>query len=180
MADALWQAGDRDTVRMSILADSIQAIGVRSYYARDWRLYHHVRGLIAMTGKRWAEAELEFSKARWGRSGWPRTLVELARAQYAQGHYAAAIATLRDAYTVQLAAMGLYVPRSELDFEMARTFAASGALDSARVYTARVNNAWRSADRGVRRRLTELPVNVADGANVAPITDILETQDHPR
>lgn len=165
MADALWQTGDRDTVRLATLADSIQAIGVRSYYARDWRLYHHVRGLIAMTGKRWAEAESEFSKARWGRSGWARTLIELARAQLAQGHTTAAVATLRDAYSVQLAAMGLYVPRSELDFEMARTFAASGALDSARVYAARVTNAWRNGDRRVRRRLTELPANVADGGN---------------
>jgi DNA-binding SARP family transcriptional activator len=162
MADALWQAGDRDTVGLSTLADSIQAIGARSYYARDWRLYHHVRGLIAMTGRRWALAESEFGKARWGRSGWARTLVELARAQLAQGHTAAAIATLRDAYSVQLAAMGLYVPRSELDFEMARTFAAAGARDSARVYAARATSAWQHGDPRVRRRLTELRAGVAD------------------
>jgi hypothetical protein len=162
MADALWQAGDRDTVGLSMLADSIQAIGARSYYARDWRLYHHVRGLIAMAGRRWALAESEFGKARWGRSGWARTLVELARAQLAQGHTAAAIATLRDAYSVQLAAMGLYVPRSELDFEMARTFAAAGARDSARVYAARATSAWQHGDPRVRRQLTELRAGVAD------------------
>jgi DNA-binding SARP family transcriptional activator/TolB-like protein len=156
MADALWQAGDRDTVGLSILADSIQAIGARSYYARDWRLYHHVRGLIAMAGKRWSEAESEFSQARWGRSGWARTLVELAHAQLAQGHTAAAISTLRDAYSVQLSAMGLYVPRSELDFEMARAFTAASMLDSARVYTAHVDTAWRNSDGRVRRRLVEL------------------------
>lgn len=169
MADALWQAGDRDTVRLAMLADSIQAIGGRSYYARDWRLYHHVRGLIAMTGRRWPEAESEFRRARWGRSGWARTLVELARAQRAQGHAADAVATLRDAYSVQLAAMGLYVPRSELDFEMAHTFAATGALDSARVYAARVTDAWRNGDPRVRRRLAELPANVAAAA-VGPRT----------
>lgn len=165
MADAMWQAGDRDTVRLSALADSIQAIGAQSYYARDWRLYHHVRGLIAMAGRRWPEAESELSQARWGRSGWARTLVELAHAQLAQGHTASAISTLRDAYSVQMAAMGLYVPRSELDFEMARAFAAAGMRDSARVYTAHVDSAWRSGDPHSRRRLSELsePRQVALG-----------------
>jgi len=156
MADAIWQAGDRDTVRLAALADSIQAIGARSYYARDWRLYHHVRGLIAMTGKRWPEAESEFSRARWGRAGWARTLVGLAQAQLAQGHAAAAISTLRDAYSVQMAAMGLYVPRSELDFEMAGAFAAADMLDSARVYRDRVDTAWRGGDRRTRQRLATL------------------------
>ncbi len=159
LADALWQAGNRDTVRLAALADSIQAIGARSYYARDWRLYHHVLGLIAMTGGRWPQAESEFGKARWGRSGWTRTLVELARAQLAQGHATVALATLRDAYTAQLAAMGRYVTRSELDFEMARTFAAAGAPDSARVYAAYATSAWRNADPRVRRQLAELPIN---------------------
>jgi DNA-binding SARP family transcriptional activator len=156
LADALWRSGNRDTVRLAALADSIQAVGARSYYARDWRLYHHVRGLIAMTGGRWAQAESEFGMARWGRSGWTRTLVELAHAQLAQGRATDAVVTLRDAYTAQLAAMGRYVPRSELDFEMARAFAASGAMDSARVYAAHVAIAWRAGDPRVRRQLTEL------------------------
>jgi len=159
LADALWQAGARDTVRLAALADSIQAIGSRSYYARDWRLYHHVRGLIAMTGGRWAEAERELGAARWGRFGWTRTLVELADAQLAQGHTADAIATLRDAYSTPLAAMGRYVPRSELDFDMARVFAVAGVPDSARVYAAYAASAWRYADPRVRRRQTELPLH---------------------
>jgi tetratricopeptide (TPR) repeat protein len=163
LADALWRAGSRDTVRLAALADSIQAVGARSYYARDWRLYHHVRGLIAMTGGRWSEAEAEFGKARWGRSGWTRTVVCLARAQLAQGRATDAIATLRDAYRAQLAAMGLYVPRSELDFEMARTFAAAGANDSARVYANYAISAWRTADPHVRRQLAELPASVTRG-----------------
>lgn len=160
LADALWRTGNRDTVRLAALADSIQAIGARSYYARDWRLYHHVRGLIAMTAGRWPEAEAEFGKARWGRSGWTRTVVDLARAQLAQGRTTDAISTLRDGYRAQLAAMGLYVPRSELDFEMARTFAAAGATDSARVYAAYAASAWSNADPHVRRRLDELPFTV--------------------
>ncbi len=168
LADALWQTGNRDTVRLAALADSIQAIGARSYYARDWRLYHHVRGLIAMTGGRWAQAEREFEAARWGRSGWTRTLVELSHAQIAQGHATDALMTLRDAYTAQLAAMGLYVPRSELDFEMARTFVAAGQLDSARVYARYATTAWRDADPAVRRQLAQLPEGVTRAGAPAP------------
>jgi DNA-binding SARP family transcriptional activator len=164
LADALWRSGNRDTVRLAALADSIQAVGARSYYARDWRLYHHVRGLIAMTGGRWAQAESELGMARWGRSGWTRTLVELAHAQLAQGRATDAVATLRDAYTAQLAAMGRYVPRSELDFEMARAFTASGAMDSARVYAAHVSIAWRAGDPRVRRQLTELRTSASSDA----------------
>lgn len=165
LADALWQAGNRDTLRLAILADSIQAIGARSYYARDWRLYHHVRGLIAMAGERWSEAESEFGKARWGRSGWTRTLVELAHVRLAQGRAGDALATLRDAYTAQLSAMGRYVPRSELDFQMARAFVAAGMLDSARVYAAYASSAWRNADPSVRRQLTELPTSVTQSTS---------------
>ena len=160
LADALWEAGERDTVSLASRADSIQAIGTRSYYARDWRLYHHVRGLIAMAGRRWPEAESEFGKARWGRSGWPRTLVELAHAQLAEGHTSDALATLRDAYTAQLDAMGRYVPRSQLDLEMAQTFVAAHQMDSARVYADYAASAWRNADPSTRLQLASLPTSV--------------------
>ncbi|HEX5437864.1 MAG TPA: BTAD domain-containing putative transcriptional regulator, partial [Gemmatimonadaceae bacterium] len=53
-ADAL--AGRGDTVRLGVLADSIQRVSARSYYGRDWRLAAHVRGLIALHGQRYAEA----------------------------------------------------------------------------------------------------------------------------
>jgi hypothetical protein len=164
LADALWQAGDRDTVRLIVLADSIQAVGARSYYARDWRLYHHLRGLIAERRGQLGEAEQELSAARWGRSGWTRTLIELAHVQLAQGHARDALTTLRDAYTTPLTAMGRYVPRSELDFEMARAFAATGAMDSARTYAGYAAVAWRNADPQVRRRLAELPAGLLSRA----------------
>lgn len=160
LADALWQIGSIDNAALTALADSIQATGAESYYARDWRLYHHVRGLIAMNEQRWSQAEHEFGQSLWEHAGWPRSLVERANAQLAQGHTADAINTLRDAYTSPLSAMGRYVPRSELDFHMARAFVAAGAIDSARVYAQRAAKAWQSADPAVRRRLAQLPATV--------------------
>jgi DNA-binding SARP family transcriptional activator/TolB-like protein len=157
LADAIYLAGSTDTVRLSALADSLRAVGSHSYYARDWRLYHHVRGLIAMTAERWAEAEREFTDAKFTGSGWTRTNVELARAQLAQHRPVDAIATLRLAYQASLDGMGRYAPRSEMDFLMAQAFAAAGQKDSAAMYASFVRRAWRDADPHVKGRMSELP-----------------------
>ena len=140
------------------MADTLEARCERSYYGRDWRLYHHVRGLVAMQGERYAEAERELTQAVWTQSeGWGRTTVELAKAQAALGRPRDAIETLRSGYATRLNAMGRYVPVSEFDYWMARTFAQAGAQDSARVYAAYVRRAWRDADPEIRRLLAQLP-----------------------
>lgn len=146
-------AGTRDTLLLATLADSIQNEATRSYYGRDERLASHVRGLIAEIGGRPAEAARDFQAARWGHDGWTATLVHLARAQLALSRPADAIATLRDAYTAPLDAMGRYVPRSELDFWMWKAFDGAGMRDSAAVYEGYVRRAWRKADPEVRRLL---------------------------
>lgn len=81
-ADALAASGD--TVRLLVLADSIERVGARSYYGRDWRLHHHVRALVAMRGGRFREAIREFEKARWGSAGWTVTVARMARAPRAR------------------------------------------------------------------------------------------------
>lgn len=154
-ADAI--AGSGDTVRLRVLADSIEMMSLRSYYGRDWRLAHHVRGLIAMQGHRYAEAEREFQAARWGVAGWTRTVAELAKAQLALGRPRDAIRTLRDAYEGPLDAMGRYEPRSRLDFLMAKSFQAAGMADSTAVYAGYVRTAWKDADPEVKRLLAQLP-----------------------
>ena len=147
-----------DTIALRAVADTLEAGCELSYYGRDWRLYHHVRGLIAMQGERYAEAERELTQAVWTQSeGWGRTVVELAKARAALGRPRDAIETLRTGYATRLNAMGRYVPVSELDYWMARTFAQAGAQDSARVYAAYVRRAWRDADPEVRRLLAQLP-----------------------
>lgn len=147
-------AGTGDTILLHSLADSIAEQATRSYYGRDWRLAHHVRGLIAEIAGRPADAARELEAARWGYGGWTATDVHLARVELAQGHAADAIATLRDAYAAPLDAMGRYVPRSELDLWMWRAFSAAGRADSAAVYEGYVRRAWRDADPEVRRELS--------------------------
>ena len=146
-----------DTAHLRALADSIELVGARSYYGRDWLLAHHVRGLVAARGGRHAEAVGHLERARYLPAGWTRTNVELAQASLALGRAADAVAVLRDAYTGSHDAMGRYVTRSELDWWMARALAAAGQGDSARLYAARARQAWAQADPEVAARLAALP-----------------------
>jgi tetratricopeptide (TPR) repeat protein len=134
-ADALWRAGE--TSRLEALADSVRWIGARSYYGRDWGLYHHIAGLVALTHADTARAERELLAARWGVAGWTESLLIVGRIRLARGDATGAVTILRDAYKGPLDAMGRYVPRSELDAWMARAFARAGQTDSARVYSGR-------------------------------------------
>jgi hypothetical protein len=155
-ADALSPTGD--TVSLRAFADTLERGCTRSFYGRDWRLYHHVRGLIAMHGGRYAEAEREFQQAVWTPvEGWARTTVELSEAQSALGRPLDAVHTLRGGYATRLDAMGRYVPISELDYRMAQAFAQARERDSAQVYAAYAKRAWRDADPEVRRLLDRLP-----------------------
>ena len=154
-ADALAHAGD--TLVARVMMDSLERAGRQSYYARDWLLHHHVRGLLLLAEHRYVDAERELKAAEWSAGGWTRTNVALAQAQLGAGEPQRAIATLRDAYTAPLDAMGRYVPRSELDWWTARAFSAAGQADSARVYADLVRSAWRNADAAVRARLDSLP-----------------------
>lgn len=153
LADALFAAGD--TVRLRVIADSLAQFAPRSYYARDWRLHHHVRGLIAQLAGRHEEAVAELQSARWGATGWTRTVYEIGRAQLALGRPREAVATLRHAYDIP-DAMGRYLSISEVDWLMAQAFRAAGESDSAAVYADYVRAAWRDADPEVRELLAVL------------------------
>lgn len=137
--DALWRAGD--TVTVHALADSVRMVGARSYYGRDWVLYHHLNGLLALSRHDTATAERELTAARYGVAGWTATIAWLARIRIAQGDGNAAVALLRDAYKSPLDAMGRYVTRTELDELMVQAFERAGKSDSAQVYAARVREA---------------------------------------
>ncbi len=140
---------------MRAIADTLETACPRSYYGRDWRLYHHVKGLIDMRAGRYADAEREFTRAVWTEvEGWSRTAIELARARVANGHPKEAIKALRSAYATRLDAMGRYVPISEVDYWMSLAFAAAGESDSARVYREYHERAWKDADPEARRQLT--------------------------
>ncbi|MEO7217430.1 MAG: hypothetical protein ABI026_04485, partial [Gemmatimonadaceae bacterium] len=153
-ANALAASGD--TVRLKALADSIKDASALSYYGRDRRLYHHVMGIVAYTGKRYKEAETDFEAARWGVAGWTETVAWQARSELAQNLPTRAIATLRDAYKGPLDAMGRYQPRSELDYLMSVAFSASGSADSAATYSKYADVALANADPEIKRRLHSL------------------------
>ncbi len=159
MADAVWEYAD--TAYLKALADSVQRIGAQSYYARDWQLHHHVRGLIAIRGNRLDEAERELNSALEFFPGFTRTNLMLVQVERRRGRPDLAIATLRRAFREPIDAMGRYAPRTELDFEMTLAFAAAGQADSARVYAGYVRRAWAGADSGEKARLSELERAVA-------------------
>jgi DNA-binding SARP family transcriptional activator/predicted Zn-dependent protease/TolB-like protein len=154
LAEAIAASGD--TIRLHALADSIESIGARSYYGRDWRLHHHVRGLIAERGGRLREAIREFDAARWGSAGWTVTVAHMARAHIALGEPDSAIALLREAYKSSPDAMGRYLPRSELDLLMAEAFSRAGMRDSSARYAGHVRSAWADADPEVKSLLGAL------------------------
>lgn len=155
-ADALMRAGDTAAART--LTDSIARAAEQSYYGRDKLLAHHLRGMLLLSEGKYADAERELVAAEWAANGWTRTNVELARARLALGNANGAIAALRDAYLAPVDAMARYVPRTELDWWMARAFAAGKAPDSAAVYAGYVRAAWRGADVSVRARLDSLGI----------------------
>lgn len=161
-------AGARDTVRLRAIADSLERIGPLSYYGRDWRLFHHVRGLLAMLRGAPLDAAIEFERARWGVAGWTTNLTWLARAQLGAGRPDAAISTLRHGYESPLDAMGRYVPRSELDYLMSVAFRQAGMRDSSAAYAQRLRHAWAGADAEVRRRLEALDGGPAGLHGVRP------------
>jgi tetratricopeptide (TPR) repeat protein len=155
-ADAYSPTGD--TVRLKALADTLERGCVRSFYFRDWALFHHVRGLVALQAGRYEEAERELKQAVFVRvEPWNRTIVALAQAQGALGRPRDALATLRIGYATRLDAMSRYVPISQLDFWSARMFAQAGEADSARVYADYVRSAWRDADPEIKKQLVQLP-----------------------
>lgn len=150
-ADAIAESGD--TLRLRIIADSLEALAGWSYYGRDWRLHHHVRGLLLARANRHEEAISEFQLAQWGELGFSRTLAEQARSEVAVGRPEEALQTLRRAYIVPLDAMGRYQPRTELDWLMVEAFRAAGRADSAVIYEQWVREAWAEADPEIRAKL---------------------------
>lgn len=154
LADAIRARAD--TTELLALADTLERFAPRSYYSRDWRLHHHVRGLVALRAGRYAEAVDHLTEAKWGPSGWTRTNIEIARAELLLERPERALAVLREARAAPLDAMGRYVTRSELDWWMAKAHAAAGRMDSARVYRDRVRSAWQQAEPEAKRMLADL------------------------
>jgi DNA-binding SARP family transcriptional activator/Flp pilus assembly protein TadD len=165
-ATALAAAGD--TSRLAALADTIEAWGGRSMLGRDWRLHHHVRGLLLAARGEPEHAAAEFRHAIFSpTSGYTRTNLELARVLLAARRPREAVAILQPAFRGLLESSNLYVTHTELHEYLGRAWEAAGRPDSAAVHYRWVLDAWRSADPelharrdSVRTRLSALGVRL--------------------
>jgi tetratricopeptide (TPR) repeat protein/TolB-like protein len=159
-ASALAAAGD--TGRLTALADTLQRWGQLSAYGRDWRLHHHVRGLLLVTRGDLEEAAAEFRRAMYSPTlGYTRTNLELAEVLLRLQRPNEAVVLLQAALRGGVEGSSLYVTRTELHEALGRAWEAAGRPDSAAVQHTYVVKAWRTADSqfyarrdSVRMRLT--------------------------
>ncbi len=144
--------------RRALSADSILRAGNQSYYGRDKVLHHHVLGMLFFAQgrfvgrgaraarRRWAAGVLDAHATSSSRERSRRSSTTPTRSRHCATHGSR-----------RSTRMGRYVPLSEIDWWLARTFAAAGQGDSARVYAGYVRSAWRDADPAVKARLDSLP-----------------------
>lgn len=153
-AAALIAAGD--TAPLPALAAKIRAVGARSGYGRDPRLYHYVQGMLLAARHRPNEAIAELRRAIFSPTqGYTRVNLELARLYLAQGQPHEAIPLLRAALHGPLEASNLYVTHTELHALLARAFTAAGLADSAAVHRRYVERA--RPDVGLHLAVTSRP-----------------------
>lgn len=142
---ALAAAGD--TTALAMLADSTQAWGTKSGFARDRRLYEYLRGLLWMARGRPEMAVAAYHRAMFSETGgFSRLDFELARALLALERPREAIPVLRHALGGDLEAGDFYITRTQLQELLAHAYDAAGEPDSAAVYYRCVVHAWRAAD----------------------------------
>lgn len=142
-----------DTVSARRLADSTEAIGRHSHWARDIRLHHMLRGLIHQSAGRHAEAVEAFRQSLYSvTDGYTRTNLMMARSLLALGRGSEAITLLRAAIHGGVDGSNTYVSRTELHEALAQAFEQAGQPDSSRVHYAAVESAWRRADPKFRER----------------------------
>jgi DNA-binding SARP family transcriptional activator len=162
MADALAATGD--TIRLSVLADSVHTLAEESGFARDARLHYHIRGLLLASRGFSYEAAQAFEKAMTSPSdGFSRTNYELAAVWLRLKRPKDAIPMLQAAIRGSFEGGNLYVTRTELHERLAEAWEAAGRKDSAAVHYREVVRAWEKADSlliprraGAARALTRL------------------------
>ena len=151
VANSRAMAGD--TAGLLALADSIEADGRRSAYARDQRLHHHVRGLVYAARGAHEEAAESFRRAIYSPVvGYTRTNQALARELMALGRPREAVPWLRAALAGGAEGSNLYLPLTDVHEGLALAFAAAGQRDSARVHAALAARAWQRADGSYAER----------------------------
>jgi hypothetical protein len=145
MGGALSSLGD--TTGLQRIADSMQVLGPVSGLWRDWRLHHHVRGLLALARRDTAEAARQFALAISSQNfGYTRSNYELAGALLSLGRPREAVATLQAALRGAVDGGNLYITRTELHERLARAWEAAGEADSAAAHYDLVARHWEHPD----------------------------------
>jgi DNA-binding SARP family transcriptional activator/tetratricopeptide (TPR) repeat protein len=170
-ADA--RAAHGDTVGLSQLADSVDFVTRMSGFGRDWRLAHHLRGLLGKARGNRDQAIAELRSAVFSPTeGYTRTSVELADLLVASGRATEAITYLQPALRGPTESSNLYVTRTELHEALARAFDAAGQPDSAAAHYRLVGLAWQAASPALRARAR------AAAARVAALSPAARTVSH--
>ena len=162
-AATAWTAAG-DTQRLPVLADTIARVARLSASGVNWRLPHHVRGLLWQARGEPARAVEEFRAALYSPTrGYTRTNLELARALVALGRSHDAIRILREVLGGSSVGEAWYLTRTEVHDGLARGFEAAGLPDSAAAHYRLVAQAWKHGDppyraraEAARRKLEEL------------------------
>ena len=160
MSSALASLGD--TTMLHRIADSMQVLGPGSGLWRDWKLHHHVRGLLAQARRDSAEAARQFALAISSPNfGYTRSNYELAGALVSLGRPREAVATLQAALRGAVDGSNLYITRTELHERLARAWEAGGGRDSAAAHYALVARHWDRADPVLIARRDEARAHAA-------------------
>jgi serine/threonine protein kinase len=151
-----------DTARVRVLADTMEALGRGSGFARDRRLHHYGRGMLSARRGAVAAAGASFRIATEP-SYFGRANLEFARLLMETGQPHDAAAALHVVLRGPLVAGGFYTTRTEVHELLGRAWEAAGRPDSAAANYWKVVAAWQHADpefagrrEAVRRRLAAL------------------------
>jgi tetratricopeptide (TPR) repeat protein len=156
-----------DTVRLRILADSVQSLGALSAYARDQRLYHHIHGLSLRVRGRYAEAVTAYRNAIFSSvGGYTRTNLELARSLLEIGQPNEAIAILEEALRGPVGASGYYLTRTEIHELLAHALEEVGRSDESITHRRWVEAAWSNGEPEFAQRAALAKQGIGAGITV--------------
>jgi tetratricopeptide (TPR) repeat protein len=157
------RAADNDTAALAALAERIETIGAGSIYARDQRLHHYHRALLARArGAPEFEIEQHLRAALYSLPhGYSRINLELAESLLRQRRYAEAAAIAAAALRNSSESNGMYATRTDFHELLGRIWHAAGQPDSAAVHLRAAQNAWRAADPNMRPRIENIEVLLA-------------------
>lgn len=147
-----------DTTALKVLIERVDVAGTRSNYARDKRLHHYLRALLARArGAPEAEVEAQLRAALYSLSqGYSRINLELAESLLRQRRYEEAAAVAAAPLRNSMESNGMYATRTDFHALLGRIWYAAGEPDSARVHLRAARYAWRAADPIMALRVAEV------------------------